>query len=134
LFVVESILLITLLSEFSSLHHLFTITTNTMSAPSCSNTTETQEDSDNVVLEQHGIGIDCVGRFATLIREDWEADVSCPSSGKHDENGNIVRGPRDEWLEKWHGDHGARILGAIFLDVVTKYSPAAGKTLTASSP
>jgi hypothetical protein len=128
LFVVKIILLITS-SEFIFLHPFFTITTNTMSAPSSSNATGTQEGSDNVLLEQHGIGIDCVGRFATLIREDWEANVSCPSSGKHDENGNIVRGPRDEWLEKWRGDHGAQILGAIFLDVVTKYSPAAGKTL-----
>jgi hypothetical protein len=128
LFVVKIILLITS-SEFISLHHLSTITTNTMSAPSSSNTTGTQEGSDNVVLEQHGIGIDCVGRFATFIREDWEANISCPSSGKHDVNGNIVRGPREEWLEKWRGDHGAQILEAIFLDVVTKYSLAAGKML-----
>lgn len=100
-----------------------------MSAPSPSNITGTQEGSENVVLEQHYIGIDCARQFATEIREDWESHVSCPGSGKHDEAGNILPEARYEWLEKWRGNHAAKILVTIFSDVVTKYSPAAGKML-----
>jgi hypothetical protein len=98
-----------------------------MSAPISRKTTEKQEDSETIFIEQHYIGIDCAMQFATEIREDWESRVSCPGGGKHDETGNILPEARYEWLENWRGDHGAKVLGTVFSDVVTKYSPAARK-------